>query len=79
MKYLLLIYGNEGTWAGMSPAEQEKAFGEYMTYTNEIKREGHYLGGEALQPVSTATTDRYKNGKPITTDGVAPGRARSRR
>jgi hypothetical protein len=69
MKYLLLIYGNEGDFAGMSEAEQGEIFGEYMAYSSGIKKSGNYLGGEALQPVATATTVRLKNGKPLTTDG----------
>ena len=69
MKYLLLIYENEGSMAGLSEAEQGKIFEEYMTYSRRIKKNGNYLGGEALQPVATATTVRVKNGKTLTTDG----------
>jgi len=69
MKYLLLIYENEASFAGVSEAEQGKIFEEYMQYTNDIKKKGHYIGGEALQPVSTATTVKMKNGKTLTTDG----------
>jgi hypothetical protein len=69
MKYLLLIYGNEASWASLSEAEQGKIFEEYMQYTSDIKKKGNYIGGQALQPVSTATTVRVKNGKTLTTDG----------
>jgi hypothetical protein len=69
MKYLLLIYGNEGNWASLSEAEQGKIFEEYMQFGNDINKKGQYLAGEALQPVSTATTVRVKNGKALTTDG----------
>jgi hypothetical protein len=69
MKYLLLIYQDEGSWAGLSEADQGKLFEEYMTYTRNIKKNGNYLGGEALQPVATATTVRVRNGKTLTTDG----------
>src|SRR5262245_21532733 len=69
MKYLLLIYQDEGSWLGLSEAEQGKLFEEYMTYTRNIKKDGNYLGGEALQPVATATTVRVRNGKTMTTDG----------
>jgi hypothetical protein len=69
MKYLLLIYENEAQWAGVSQAEQGKIFEEYMVYTNDIKKKGHYIGGQALQPVSTATTVKVKDGKTLTTDG----------
>ena len=69
MKYLLLIYENEKSFAGLSEAEQGKIFEEYMTYTKGIRKSGNYIGGEALQAISTATTVRVKNGKTITTDG----------
>ena len=43
--------------------------GEYFAFTEGIKKSGHYIGGEALQPVHTATTVRVRNGKVSTTDG----------
>ena len=69
MKYLLLIYDNEADWARMAEADQGAMFGEYRRFTYEIKASGHYLAGEALQPVATATTVRVENGKTLTTDG----------
>jgi hypothetical protein len=69
MKYLLLIYENEGAFAGLSEAEQGKVFGEYRQYTQDITKSGHRLAGEALQPTATATTVRVKDGKTLTTDG----------
>jgi hypothetical protein len=69
MKYLLLIYENEASWAGLSEAEQGKVFQEYMDYTKRIRTSANYLAGEALQPVASATTVRVKNGKTLTTDG----------
>ena len=69
MQYLLLIYENEKAWLDTSEEEQGKIFQEYMDYTNRIRKNGNYVAGEALQPVSTATTVRVKNGKTLTTDG----------
>jgi hypothetical protein len=69
MKYLLLIYESEAGFAGMSGEEQARIFEEYMVYTKNIKKSGNYIGGEALQAISTATTVRVKNGKTLTTDG----------
>ena len=43
--------------------------GEYFAFSSDIRESGHYLGGNALQPVSTATTIRVRNGKLATTDG----------
>ena len=69
MQYLLLIYENEQAFVGLSEEEQGKIFGEYMDYTNRIAKNGNYIAAEALQPVSSATTVRVKNGKTLTTDG----------
>lgn len=69
MQYLLLIYQSEKVWEGMSEADQGKLFGEYMQFTKDIAASGNLRGGEALQPVKTATTVRVKDGKVMTTDG----------
>jgi hypothetical protein len=69
MKYLLLIYESEKAWNAMPEAEKGKIFEEYMTYTKGIRKSGNYIGGEALEPIATATTVRVKNGKTVTTDG----------
>ena len=69
MKYLCLIYDEETTLAGMSKAESDAFMGEYFAFTEDIKKSGHYLGGEALKPVHTATTVRVRKGKMSTTDG----------
>jgi hypothetical protein len=69
MKYLCLIYDAESTLAGLSEAEMNAMMGEYFAFTDGIKKSGHYLAGEALKPVATATTVRVRNGKLSTTDG----------
>jgi hypothetical protein len=69
VQYLLLIYESEAAWAKASEAERGKIFQEYMTYTKGIRQSGHYVAGQALQPVATATTVRVKDGKTLTTDG----------
>lgn len=69
MQYLCLIYDPEKSWTDMSEAERGKMHGEYMQFTKEIRDSGHYLGGNALQPIATATTVRVRDGKPTITDG----------
>ncbi len=69
MQYLLLIYENEKVWADMSPEATGKMFGEYMQFTKEIRESGHFIAGEALQTVTTATTVRTRDGKTTLTDG----------
>ena len=69
MRYLCLIYDEEKKFATMPKSESDAFMGEYFAYTEGIKKSGHYLGGEALQPVHTATTLRIRKGKQSTTDG----------
>jgi len=69
VKYLCLIYENEGAWATMSKDEGDRIMGEYTTFTDDIVKSGHMIQGDALQPTSTATTVRMRNGKLSTTDG----------
>lgn len=69
MKYLCLIYEDEKNWSRYTEAEGKKIFGEYMQFTEDIKKSGHYLGGNALKPTQTATTMRVRDGKRLTTDG----------
>ena len=69
MRYLCLIYSDESQWEQMSKGDMSDMMGEYFAFTNEIKRSGHYVGGEELQPTQAATTVRVRNGKISTTDG----------
>ena len=69
MQYLLLIYENEAIGNDMSPAQKGAFFGEYGEYTRAIKASGQFKAGDALQPVSKATTVRVRDGKTLVTDG----------
>lgn len=69
MRYLCLIYEDQKQMGAMSKSEMDAFVGEYFAFTDAIKKSGHHLGGEALQPVHTATTVRLRNGKVSTTDG----------
>lgn len=69
MRYLCLIYDEEKKMNTMSKEEGDQFMGEYFAFTEDIKKSGHYLAGDALQPVNTATTVRVRNKKVSTTDG----------
>ena len=69
MHYLLMIYENEKVWTDMAESQRNSMFGEYMTFTNDIKSSGHFRAGDALQPIATATTVRVRDGKTQVTDG----------
>src|SRR5947208_6092043 len=69
MQYLLLIYNNERNWTEASEKDVNTLKGEYMTFTEQIAKSGHYKGGNRLKPTNTATTVRVRDGKRQTTDG----------
>jgi len=69
MKYLCLIYENEKNWETMPQSDAEAIMKEYFAFTEDIRKKGKYVAGEALQPTPTATTVRVRNGKISTTDG----------
>lgn len=69
MRYLCLIYDEEQKLNAMPKTEADAFMGEYFSFTEDVKKRGQYVAGEALQPVSTATTVRVRNGALVTTDG----------
>jgi hypothetical protein len=69
MQYLLLIYGEEAKLRASSQADKDAMFKEYGGYTSSIIKSGNMKAGDALQPTTTATTVRVREGKTLTTDG----------
>jgi hypothetical protein len=69
MKYLCLIYDEENKVYSLPQNELQRLMDEYSTFTRAVRQTGHYLGGNDLEPVLTATTVRVRNGKISTTDG----------
>ncbi len=69
MQYLMLIYANESADPQPGTPEGDKFMGGYFAFTEEVKQKKIHLGSDALQPISTATTVRVRNGKTQTTDG----------
>lgn len=68
MKYLCLICA-EKVMEQMPPADAERHFAEYVDFTQEIKRSGHFVGANRLLPAAAATTVRVREGRVSTTDG----------
>jgi len=69
MQYMLLIYGAEADAQAMRPEAVSAMMTEYFQFTNGIRESGHYKSGNPLQPSSTATSVRVRDGKTLTTDG----------
>jgi hypothetical protein len=70
VKYAILIYGDEAVGAQATPEQQKQVMDMWWGYEAELQKQpGLRLAGEALQPTSTATSVRVKDGKRMTTDG----------
>ena len=69
MQYLLLIYRNEAGLGSMTADDRKKMTAEYGAYTQSIIQSGHFKAGDGLQPTTTATSVRVREGKIMTTDG----------
>ncbi len=69
MNYMLLIYHDEQRWNQLTEAERQQIYGEYGELIQELKSTGQYLAGSELQPTTTATGVRERDGKQIVTDG----------
>jgi hypothetical protein len=69
MQYLLMIYRSEAELGKMDPAARQKMTAEYGTFTQSIIQSGNFKAGDGLQPSTTATTVRVRDGKILTTDG----------
>ena len=63
MQYILLIYDNEKNQ--LPPDERNKLFQEYGAFTQGIMKSGNFKAGDPLQPTSTATTVRVREGKTL--------------
>jgi len=69
VKFICLGYLDETQWNGLSKTEQTALMEDCFAYDDELRRGGHFIGGEALQSVQNAATLRYQNGQVIVTDG----------
>lgn len=69
MKFLCLGYMEEKKWELMSKAEQDAMIEECFAYDDVLRKNGHFVGGAALQSARTARTLRWNGSKVVVTDG----------
>jgi hypothetical protein len=69
MQYLLAIYRSEAELGKLSQADRKQMMADYGAFTQSIIQSGHFKAGDGLQPSTTATTVRVRDGKILTTDG----------
>jgi hypothetical protein len=69
MKYICLGYIQPNKFENMSENERNAMLDECFTYDDQLRKNGQFTAGEALQPANTAMTLYWKNGEVAVTDG----------
>ena len=69
MKYICLGYVDPDKFASAPEADMNAWMDTCFEYDDQLRANGHFKGGEALQPPNTAMTLRYSNGRVVVTDG----------
>ncbi|MGB0495880.1 MAG: YciI family protein [Kangiellaceae bacterium] len=65
MKFLALITSEEGK----DDVDMQTLYGQYEAFEEEAGAAGVFVSGEALEPVSTASSVKVRNAKMVVTDG----------
>ena len=66
MKYLILMYAEEGAWP---PEDHKPAIEESVRICHELDAKGQYLSAHPLQPPGSATCVQVRDGKRTISDG----------
>ena len=69
MKYICLGYIAPNKFESLSETERNAMVDECLSYDDELRANGHFAGGEALQPPQTAATLRWQDGQVVISDG----------
>jgi hypothetical protein len=69
MRYMMLLYTNQGEWAARGSADQQAVVREHTALMQELQKSGQYETCDALETVQNATTVRVRAGKTHVTDG----------
>jgi hypothetical protein len=69
MKYMCFGFIDETKFAEIPQEDRQLMMEECFAYDDELRRGGHFLGGEALDSASNGVTLRMKDGEVLVTDG----------
>ncbi|HEU4883728.1 MAG TPA: YciI family protein [Longimicrobium sp.] len=69
MRYLCLIYWDEQKLATLPADELNALNAAHLDFNDDLRRSGHFIEAEALQPSRESRCVRVKNAKPLITDG----------
>jgi len=60
---------DEKKWDAMSESERNAFVDDCFAYDDALRKNGHFVGGEALDSPRNAATLRFRHGKVSVTDG----------
>jgi hypothetical protein len=69
MKFVCLGYIEPQAFESMTDTQRDAMMDECFTYDDQLRAQGHFAGGEGLQPPQTGATLRWRSGKVEVTDG----------
>jgi hypothetical protein len=69
MKYLCMVIVDEKQLQALPENEMQALVDESLDYDDTLRRGGHFVAAQALEPVNAATTIRARSGKVAITDG----------
>lgn len=69
MQYVALVYYQEQLINAMSEAEWQALNQECLAGVERLTDAGHFVAGQALQPVDSATSVRLRDGELLVSDG----------
>jgi hypothetical protein len=69
MKFVCLGYIEPGKFENMPESERNAMVDGCFAYDDVLRGNGHFAGGEGLQPPGSAVTLRHQGGKVTVTDG----------
>ena len=69
MKYLCMVYYQESEMANLTQEQWDALNRECMDCVESLQERDHFIAGEALQPIETATTVQVRNGTTSVIDG----------
>jgi hypothetical protein len=66
---MVMVYENESAFKSRTGAEKEQYWGAWAAYTKALRDAGVMVSGHGLQPPTTSTTVRLRDGKRQVQDG----------
>jgi hypothetical protein len=66
MQYMLLMYFDENS---LTEPQRTQCYADSAEYARQLDDGGKYISAAPLHPTSTATSVRFREGKPVITDG----------